>query len=315
MKNKTLSKILIVALSAIFLIAVIVAAGFYSSFSLGIKTSSLLENLSQDANFKTDKIEHFLSMIESNILFLSELSSLNSFINSQDGNLRVKSDLQNDFLQFSNFHKVYHQIRYIDENGQEIIRIDSDGESSWIAPKDKLQNKKERYYFIEAMKLNKNEVFISPLDLNVENEKLENRGAEDDPVYVPVIRYSTPLFDNFGKSKGVVVTNIYADFFLHEIQGSQIVGAETFLINAKGFYLSHPDKAKEFEFMFGKESSFFNDYPDITKDILANDGRIFLDKKDYTVSFKYVYPAFGKVNFQKTPKENHFWVLVIIYKK
>ena len=65
-----------------------------------------------------------------------------------------------------------------------MIRIDFDGKNYEVIKKSELQDKSLRYYFNETMNLDGGEIYVSPLDLNVENEKIENRGTEENPIYV-----------------------------------------------------------------------------------------------------------------------------------
>ena len=55
-----------------------------------------------------------------------------------------------------------------------------------VAEKD-LQNKSQRPYFFNTLKLNRNEVYVSPFDLNIENKKIEI------PLK-PILRFATPVF-------------------------------------------------------------------------------------------------------------------------
>lgn len=52
-----------------------------------------------------------------------------------------------------------------------------------------LQYKGNRYYFKDSIGLEKDQIFVSALDLNVENGKVEIP-------HKPMIRFATPVFDN-----------------------------------------------------------------------------------------------------------------------
>ena len=104
------------------------------------------------------------------------------------------------FFSFSKEIRNYDQIRFIDETGQEIIRVDFDGGRPESIPQKLLQNKAERYYFKDTMKLGRREVYVSPLDLNVENGQVEQP-------HRPMIRFGTPIFDHLGQKRGVIIIN------------------------------------------------------------------------------------------------------------
>jgi len=60
--------------------------------------------------------------------------------------------LEEQWMSFSDRKEIYDQIRYIDIDGNEIIRINYSKEGASVTPKQDLQNKKNRYYFIDCDK-------------------------------------------------------------------------------------------------------------------------------------------------------------------
>ena len=66
---------------------------------------------------------------------------------------------------FSTEKPLYDQIRYLDENGQEVFRINHGGH---VVPTAELQSKATRTYFKQANALPAGAVFISTFDLNIE---------------------------------------------------------------------------------------------------------------------------------------------------
>ena len=74
---------------------------------------------------------------------------------------------------FSTQRGIYDQIRFIDTNGNEKIRINYGEQGGYVVPLQELQNKKDRYYFTETIQLNEGSVYVSPLDLNIEQGNVE----------------------------------------------------------------------------------------------------------------------------------------------
>ncbi len=67
------------------------------------------------------------------------------------------------------------QVRFIDIKGDEKIRIDKDTKTRnpvIIAP-NKLQNKKNRYYFKEIINTPEDTFWFSDIDLNIERGKVQ----------------------------------------------------------------------------------------------------------------------------------------------
>ena len=271
------------------------------------------------------EINNFPRHTGNDILFLSKLPSLKDVISSNEGEFRnyAIGNLEKVFLEFLKGNPAYYQLRYLNETGKEIVRVDFYGDNNYkIVPKDELQDKKHRYYFSETIALNKEEVFISPLDLNIEHSELENRGTKENPKYVPVMRYATPVFSD-GEPRGMVISNTYADYFLDDIRRSQRESETIVLINNEGYYLAHPDREKEFAFMLEGTDNFFRDYPEVSKEILLDSGKKRFESDNLIFSFKRVYPTAGNFGIHKAsekifgenPENNYFWVMVSISKK
>jgi methyl-accepting chemotaxis protein len=271
------------------------------------------------------EVNNFPRDIGDEIIFLSKLSSLKSVINNQaePEDYEIKN-LEEDFLVFSQGVSTYYQIRYINENGEEITRVDSDGINSKIIPKEELQNKKARYYFTETMNLHEGEIFISRIDLNIEHGEIENRGTEEEPIYVPVMRYATPVFNDQGTNKGIVIFNTYANYFLGDIRMAQREGEKIFLINKDGHYLAHPDSEKELSFMFDdKDHTFFEDYPEIPKEVLLDSRKKTFESEELIFSFRRIHPSvstFGlsagsKKVFGENSGEAPSWIMISVSAK
>ena len=330
-QNFTEKRLFIILFIGLFVILMLPLA-FMGYFFFNVHSNQVafneLSRLNEEVVDNVEQIDLFLQQVHGDVLFLSELSSLEEVINGG-----VKTNLEKDFLSFANEKKIFHQIRYIDENGQEIVRVDSKKGMPEII-RGNLQNKKDRYYFTEAINLEFGNIFISPLDLNVENNEIENRGTEKEPAYVPVIRYATPVFDSKGNSKGIVIINIYAEYFLEHINEEQKEGELIFLLDNNGFYLSHPVFEKEFGFMFDKDETFYNDYPEIAESIFSNTETEIMELGDNLVSFRYIYPKEDITQIEereshleedvedilirgtvKETEEDNFWVLIDIKSK
>ncbi|ATX79529.1 PAS domain S-box-containing protein [Mariprofundus aestuarium] len=186
----------------------------------------------------------------------------------------------------------YDQIRLIDLSGQEIVRINKTEDGAVIVPTHELQNKRDRYYFSEALKLAKNEFYISPLDLNIEHGEVEY------PLK-PMIRFSTPIFNSRGKISSVLVINYLAQELLnayeqaHNMTSDEASIGNIMILNQDGFYLHQNDSAKLWGFMFdeGKEFNFANDFPDewlIIKN--ASDAHAQLETENGLFIYEYIEP-------------------------
>ncbi len=199
--------------------------------------------------FITYKINRLTSDLEflSNVLLNHEQDSVNY------------SDVVSIWVDYSNSRTIYDQIRYIDLNGDEIIRVNYGANGAYMVPQNELQNKKNRYYFEDTAKLEQDQVFVSPLDLNMENNQIEQP-------FKPMIRLGKPYFNRDNQKTGIVMLNYTAKDILQQVQSiAASSGGETYLLNEQGYWLYHetnPDK--EWAFMFDPNStvSFAAEFPE-----------------------------------------------------
>jgi hypothetical protein len=190
------------------------------------------------------------------------------------------------FLSFSKRKGIYNQIRYINEEGMEVIRVNYNDGNPQAVPKDQLQFKGDRYYFQETFQLDREEVFVSPLDLNIEYGEIER------PLK-PIIRFGTPIFDGKGKKRGIVILNYLAQNLLDNLrEASANSPGEVMLINEEGYWLMGSDPEDEWGFMFEdrKDKTFGNSFPEAWEKITSSEsGQFHTEAGMY--SFETIHPA------------------------
>ncbi len=207
--------------------------------------------------------------IQRDLLVLRDLPSLQSLLNTSNpaAQVHMLRILEKEFLNLAAHHQVFQQVRLLDTNGMEVVRANTNGSSSWITPPEKLQDKSDRYYFQQALALPNGGIYISPMDLNVEQGKLQFPA-------LPMIRYATPIFDQTGEKQGVLVLNVYGSAFLNLLARQQEQfqsGEHYFLLNQDGYFLYHPQPEKSFGFMLEHETTFFQDEPQLRGWLGKND--------------------------------------------
>jgi len=234
---------------------------------------------------KLENIETEINHVINDLLILSLNSRLETLWEDADHPELIKA-LTRDFLNVAVYHKIYDQVRLIDENGTEIIRVNYNNGHPVVVPQQKLQNKKDRYYFTETFKLNRNEVFVSPIDLNIENGKIEQ------PIK-PMIRFATPVFDRQGIKRGIVIFNYFGETILSQIDNhvNSKVESQVMLLNADGYWLKGSVPENEWGFMYEdkKHLTFSRLYPDIWSRIKNEDASQF-ETPQGLYTFKTIYP-------------------------
>ncbi|WP_332058068.1 sensor domain-containing diguanylate cyclase [Vibrio ponticus] len=172
----------------------------------------------------------------------------------------------NALLAMSQRKEIYDQIRYLDLEGNEIVRVNFyDGKAHLIA-KDELQNKAHRYYFQKAMALGCNQVYVSPIDLNIEH------GMIEEP-HKPMIRMATPVVDEQGQKRGIVIINYLAKYLMDGLRLFNLdSGTNYMLINNSGYFLFNDERPDlEFAFMFEdkQDQTVYTRFPELAEQIKA----------------------------------------------
>lgn len=224
--------------------------------------------LNGDQWSELEEMKHFIqSEIRLGIyplfMFDESESIANLFLTDSEVESEIFSDI---FISMSSKANSFHQIRFIDSHGMEIIRVNNNSNSPELVSESMLQNKGDRYYFKETLKLDKEQVYISPIDLNIEN------GAIEEP-YRPTVRMGKNLVDNKGTTLGVFLINYDASSLLEGLGQLNIHDNDNmFFLNDQGYYL-HGGNDKDFAFMFEnqKTKGFFSDYPTIWEEIINDE--------------------------------------------
>ena len=139
----------------------------------------------------------------------------------------------------------------------ERVRVDYVQNQPFVVPGERLQNKAQRYYFTGTMQLAPGEIFVSPLDLNVEQDRVET------PIK-PTLRLAMPVQDAAGQARGIVIANYFGRYLLDRFSEVTEAGDSVDrvnLLNRDGYWLKAPQSADEWGFMFGRKEHFGTRFP------------------------------------------------------
>ncbi|WP_169738211.1 adenylate/guanylate cyclase domain-containing protein [Maridesulfovibrio frigidus] len=198
----------------------------------------------------------------SELLYLASLSEVTDAFTSI-----LSPESLADLVSLSRIKRKYDQIRLIDRYGMEVMRINYNEGVPTVVLDKKLQFKGTRDYFLKSNILEKDQIYVSPLDLNIEQGKVE-------VPFKPMIRMATPLFDNDGKKRGVALLNYFGELLFSYLENStQQLGEEFFLLNEEGYYLFSPTPEMNWGFMFKdrKNDTFQTRFPQIWDEIQDED--------------------------------------------
>ena len=154
--------------------------------------------------------------------------------------------MADNFAAYLNANRSIDQIRWIDENGHERLRINTVQGKAERAPENELQDKLDRQYFVEASKLADDGFYFSPFDLNIEHEQIELP-------FKPTVRIATPLFGRDGQRKGVLVINYLGQIWIDSLlKAVGLRSAQIMLLNKHGFWLYDAEQNQAWGFVLGQ---------------------------------------------------------------
>ncbi len=158
------------------------------------------------------------------------------------------------------YNQRYDRVRWIDDDGQERLRVNNVAGRPVQVDASQLQSKSGMYFVRESASLKPGDIYISPMDLDVEH------GVVEEP-YKPMLHLVTPLVDGSGVRHGMLVFNIAAQAILDNFTESVLTASDhVSLLNREGYWLRHPVSALEWGFMLDRnENTLAHQNPDAWK--------------------------------------------------
>ncbi|QID19221.1 HAMP domain-containing histidine kinase [Nitrogeniibacter mangrovi] len=148
------------------------------------------------------------------------------------------------FRDFMIAHPDYMQVRFLDDGCHERVRLDADPEAGPVrVPDAQLQDKSGRPYCSITRTLSPDDIYLSPLDANIEHGRVEI------PIR-PTLRIAARVVDDSMAAPGVAVLNLDAGAVLANF--ARMGGARLHLLNDRGQWLHAPDPQDAFAFARGE---------------------------------------------------------------
>ncbi|MCZ7562840.1 MAG: ATP-binding protein [Burkholderiales bacterium] len=240
-------------LASKFYVAFLLAAGvpvavaglvgiYYSVEALKKET---LHHLDREVSGRAAEFARVFDHVTGGLLLLSKAPVVTDLVNAEPAapdpvRQRLRERVEWVFAAFARAYPYTYQVRYLGTDGSEVVRVDRVGERVHMVAVDALQNKSQRYYVQAGLVRESGQVYVSPLDLNVEHGVVERPER-------PVIRFATPVLDRSGNKHGLLIINLHADFVLGQIQEMAAPrGGRAYLFDRSGSFISRTaDKAEQ----------------------------------------------------------------------
>lgn len=265
----------------------------------------IIEEQKQKTTIINYVIEDVFAKMHEELLVAKNSNEMADYLN--DPTKENLEEVEKLFVRLTLSIKSFDQMRLINNSGQEIIRINNSEEGLEMVEKDLLQDKSDRYYYIETSQLSEGEIYVSNMDLNVENGEIEQP-------YKPMIRMATPLYTNDNVYQGILIINylgqnildVFTEYFQGDDDKENLI--QPFLINDQGCYLYHNDQDKTFGFMFDNKASMNlqQENPGLWEDILLKHNGVF--EENNVVNYYMSLNPLAKID--TTANTHYHWFII-----
>jgi PAS domain S-box-containing protein len=292
---------LIIAFTGLSVVPLLLV-GIHGIFSnVKMMENNAIENLAHDVQTVRWQTANFLSEVEGDLRFLRNSPRLEHFVSSLGKNPAkvphtVLQEIGADFLSIARTKGTYYQLRILDAEGNELLRVaarnPSDSVLSYhVVPADKLVHDGASFYSLLTEKLSDEQIAFVPAEL---------LGSEG--IRVPVISFAMPLFAH-NKVTAILVGNVFAKGLFNVLEGnaSRESNGKILLVDSDGHFLYHSDKKKDWNRLLAsrEEDNLQHEYPEFvtTKIFSGSEGTITKGIADI-ISYAPLFPA-TQVSFQE----------------
>ena len=221
----------------LFLTLFFVDTIFFGLFYVSRKNSKIdfeKENEANKVKIEEKYIHTLISDLISDLLYLANLTEADLLKNSP------YSQLENKYLHYANYKKNYDQIRLLNEDGEELVKIIHKDSVSVIAPQELLENKHHRRYFKAVENASFDEIYISEFTLYDEDFSTEK----------PILRLAKKVKDSKGKTNYIIL-NYEAKALIEDIQSvSNLYISDTILLNQDSSWIFSSSEYKKWGYLF-----------------------------------------------------------------
>ncbi|MDP1923914.1 MAG: PAS domain-containing protein [Thiobacillus sp.] len=234
----------------------------------------------------TGAIYQEMGTVLSDLRYLSQHNAIRNYLAYASDSRRL--ELATEYLGLARQKRLYDQVRFIGMDGMEEVRVNFNEGNPEIVADPNLQDKHDRYYFEETLWLSPGQIYVSPLDLNIE------QGTKDQ-LLKPVIRFAAPVADDQGSIHGMVVLNYLGQRLRDKLSALEGQAGKIWLFNADGYWIMGPTPEDEWGFVLPERSqrSLAKLFPRLWQQMQAEHSGAY-QSKEFWIQFERVYPLLGE---------------------
>ncbi len=279
-----LKRFLVIFLPLLALVSIITVQFYYIEAENAKRERFIFETdeanrISQQIKIITDSF----NSIKLDLIILAGHNDMHHLL--ETGDEYFKESLSEEFSVFCKTKGIYDQVRFLDDKGMEVVRVNYNAGNPYIVPESQLQFKGGRYYFNDIFKLDKEDMYVSLFDLNIEDDNLEM------PLK-PMIRFGTSIFDSNGQKRGILVLNYLGKNIINRLKSvTDNAPGRIMLLNSNGYWMYGAKPEYEWGFMYKdrKGLTFGNTFPEAWSQISSGSSGHFYNANGL-FTYATVYP-------------------------
>ena len=230
----------------VLLIPLLATALYGHLFARDVLSRNAVERSLSQLSLQAESIVSSLRQAQGDALYISSLRSLHSLDEQTIANEvdLWRTETERDFLVFLSSRPMYRALRYLNEQGMEVVAAQSDGRTVSIA--DTLQNRSNTDYFRYTIQILPGGVYVSSFGF-------DDSGADG----APLLTYAMRASDG-----GVVVIDLHAGWLLRNLPGGSGID-QWAIIDQDQNYLVYPPSfdpaqhAEDLSFMLADDAGSY----------------------------------------------------------
>lgn len=240
--KKIRNKLLLVLLIVSLLPALFIGASALWTTRANLQTNAINMHITK-VSLLSERIEHRLSTISNDLAYLGDSNALNLYISSSNNQAShsrrlLLNNLRSSLLKFSKQKTIFREVSFIDKTGTELVKIIRNGTTSKALSDTHLINVRDSKTFIETMKLDSGEIYVSDYQL---------KRDEDNKIvtpHQPELIYSMAIADELDTNIGTLLLSLDTTFIDNLIKKELDDDTQLYFIDSNGFFYFHNENDK-----------------------------------------------------------------------
>ena len=252
-----------------------------------------LDDLTHDVTTIRSRTGNFMTGVEGDMRVILNSAPLQEWVRSGRGKSPVGDPgtlraVAGEFLAFARTRKFYYQIRLLDAEKDELLRVQCDdvidsASKFAVVPAGQLSHGGGSWYALFAGNLAPGQIAFHPVELLYGGSRR-----------IPVISFAAPLSDGAGR-KGILIANVFAGSLFRELETRRTNGIDpsVILVGGDGHYMYDSREQNDWNRLIAlrEEDNLQKDYgPSVAGKILSGREGVIAEGSDAIIAYAPLIP-------------------------